>query len=220
LYEAGNDGHAGRVGAYRIDVVEGNPVTQAFSVSFDYRCPFARNAHESVVAGVRAGRDWDVTFAPFSLDQVHVEEGEPPVWERDPEVWGTGVNALLWGIAIRDAFADQFLDWHLAAFAARHDEGRKIAKVDVLRDVATTVGIDADAVAAEVDTGKPLEVLAQTHVESVKRYAMFGVPTFVQDDQSVFIRFMDRANPADIDRALELLAWHDLNEFKHTSVPR
>jgi hypothetical protein len=195
-------------------------VTQAFAVSFDYRCPFARNAHESVVAGLRAGRDWDVTFTPFSLDQVHVEEGEPPVWERDPAVWGTGVNALLWGIAVRDAFPDHFLNWHLAAFAARHDEGQKIAKVDVLRDVAGGVGLDADAVAAEVATGKPLEVLAQTHLESVKRYGMFGVPTFVQDDQSVFVRFMDRENPTDIDRALDLLGWPDLNEFKHTSVPR
>jgi hypothetical protein len=49
---------------------------------------------------------------------------------------------------------------------------------------------------------------------------MFGVPTFVMDGQSVFIRFMDRKNPADIDRALDLLEWTDLNEFKHTSVPR
>ena len=28
----------------------------SFAVSFDYRCPFARNGHESVVAGLRAGR--------------------------------------------------------------------------------------------------------------------------------------------------------------------
>ena len=76
-------------------------MTRRFAVSFDYRCPFARNAHESVVAGLRAGRDWDVTFVPFSLDQVHVEEGEPPVWERDPAEWGTGTRALLWGIAVR-----------------------------------------------------------------------------------------------------------------------
>src|SRR2546423_5362989 len=70
------------------------PVARQFAVSFDYRCPFARNAHESVVAGLEAGRDWDVTFVPFSLDQIHVEEGEPAVWERDPSAWGTGVNAL------------------------------------------------------------------------------------------------------------------------------
>jgi DSBA-like thioredoxin domain len=195
-------------------------VARQFAVSFDYRCPFARNAHESVIAGLRAGRDWDVTFSTFSLDQVHVEEDEPAVWERDPDVWGTGVNALLWGIAVRDAFPDKFLDWHAAAFAARHDEGLKIAKVEVLAEIAAKVGLDPDAIAAEVATGRPLKVLAEEHTEAVKRHAMFGVPTFVIGDQAVFVRFMDRKNPEDIDRVLALLEWTDLNEFKHTSVAR
>ena len=195
-------------------------MTHQFAVSFDYRCPFARNAHESVVAGLRAGRDWDVTFLPFSLDQIHVEEGDPPVWERDPAEWGTGTRALLWGIAVRDAFADRFLDWHLAAFSARHDQGAKIAKEDVLTEIATSAGLDAGAVAAEVATGRPLEVLAETHTDAVKRFEMFGVPTFVVGDQAAFVRFMDRANATDVDRVLDLLEWTDLNEFKHTTIPR
>jgi hypothetical protein len=195
-------------------------VARQFAVSFDYRCPFARNAHESVVAGLEAGRDWDVTFVPFSLDQVHVEEGDPAVWEREPSEWGTGVNALLWGIAVRDEFPDTFNGWHVAAFAARHDEGQKIAKPEVLRDIAKSVGLDVDAVEAEVASGRPLEKLAQEHTEAVKRHAMFGVPTFVVEDRAVFVRFMDRKNPEDIDRTLDLFAWADLNEFKQTSVPR
>jgi len=195
-------------------------VSRSFAVSFDYRCPFARNGHESVVQGLRDGRDWDVRFLPFSLDQVHVEEGEVPVWERDPEVWGTGVLALCWSIAVRDAFPDRFLDWHVAAFAARHDEGRKIAKADVLADVASSAGLDAAAVAAEVATGRPLKVLAEEHTEAVKRWGIFGVPTFVVGERAVFVRLMDRANPQDVDRVLDLLEWTDLNEFKHTSVPR
>ena len=51
-------------------------MTQQFTVSFDYRCPFARNAHEAVVHGLQAGRDWDVRFVPLSLDQVHVADRE------------------------------------------------------------------------------------------------------------------------------------------------
>jgi len=195
-------------------------VSRSFAVSFDYRCPFARNGHESVVQGLRDGRDWDVRFLPFSLDQVHVEDGEVPVWERDPEVWGTGVLALCWGIAVRDAFPDRFLDWHVAAFAARHDEGRKIAKADVLADVASSAGLDPAAVAAEVATGRPLKVLAEEHTEAVKRWGIFGVPTFVVGERAAFVRLMDRANPQDVDRVLDLLEWTDLNEFKHTSVPR
>ena len=195
-------------------------MARQFAVSFDYRCPFARNGHESVVAGLRAGRDWDVTFLPFSLDQVHVEEGEPPVWELDPSVRGSGVSALCWGIAVRDEFPDHFLDWHIAAFAARHDEGRKIAKDDVLAEIATSVGLDARAVAAEVATGRPLKTLAHTHTDAVKRHAMFGVPTFIVDDNAAFVRLMQRGRPEDVDRVLDLLEWPDLNEFKHTSVPR
>jgi hypothetical protein len=195
-------------------------VSRKFAVSFDYRCPFARNAHESVLAGLEAGRDWDVTFVPFSLDQVHVEEGEPPVWERDPTAWGTGVHALLWGIAVRDRFAGDFAAWHAAAFSARHDEGKKIAKPEVLREIGASVGLDTTAVEAEIASGRPLEQLAQEHTEAVKRHAMFGVPTFVVGDRAVFVRLMDRKNPDDIDRTLDLLDWRDLNEFKHTSIPR
>ena len=152
---------------------------------------------------------------------MHVEEGEPPVWERDPDVWGTGVNALLWGIAVRDVFPDKFLDWHVAAFAARHDEGRKIAKAEVLREIATSVGPRRrrGRGRGRRPAGRS-KMLAQAHTEAVKRHSMFGVPTFVVDDQAVFVRFMDRGNPDDIDRVLDLLEWPDLNEFKHTSVPR
>jgi protein-disulfide isomerase-like protein with CxxC motif len=195
-------------------------MARQFAVSFDYRCPFARNGHESVIAGLRAGRDWDVNFLPFSLDQVHVEEGEAAVWDRDPAERGTGVSALLWGIAIRDEFSDKFLDWHLAAFTARHEAGAKIAKDEVLAEIAKSVGLDPAAVAAEVASGRPLKTLAQAHTDAVKNHAIFGVPTFVVGDRAAFVRLMDRGNAEDIDRVLDLLEWTDLNEFKHTSVPR
>ena len=78
-------------------------MTRMFAVSFDYRCPFARNLHVGVLAGLAEGRDWQVTFTPFSQDQSHREEGEPPVWEQVPAAWGTGVRPLCWGLAVRDA---------------------------------------------------------------------------------------------------------------------
>jgi hypothetical protein len=74
-------------------------VTRHISVTFDYRCPFARNANEAVVAALRsealAGGEW--RFVPFSLDPSHLEEGEAPVWEREPAAWGTGrLGAAVW----------------------------------------------------------------------------------------------------------------------------
>ena len=72
-------------------------MARQFAVTWDYRCPFARNAHEALVKGLQDGRDWEVRFWPFSLDQVHVEEGQTPVWQRsldEPHGMG-GVRALL-----------------------------------------------------------------------------------------------------------------------------
>ncbi len=195
-------------------------MARSIAVTFDYRCPFARNAHEAVVAAVRDGTDVDFRYLAFSLDQIHVPEDEPPVWERPPDERGTGVLALTWGTAVRDRFADHFLDFHIATFAARFDEGRKIGREDVLRDVAKTVGLDPDAVAAEVESGRPLANVASEHDHAVQSYDAFGVPTFIEGDQAVFIRFMERGRVDDLERALDLLDWTRLNEFKRTRVPR
>jgi hypothetical protein len=196
-------------------------VARQFAVTWDYRCPFARNAHEALVAGLREGRDWDVRFWPFSLDQIHVEEGDTAVWERGLDEQGvSGVRALLWGIAVRDAFADHFLDFHIAAFRARHDEGKKIAEEAVLREVAQSVGLDADAVAEEVASGRPLKALEAEHTEAVDKHAVFGVPTIVEGDEAVFVRIMERGNVGDFAQALEFVGSNRLNEFKRTKIPR
>jgi len=195
-------------------------VARQFAVSFDYRCPFARNAHEAVVAAVREGSAIDYRFHAFSLDQVHVEEGTPPVWERAVGERGGGVLALEWGIAIRDQFPDQFLDAHVALFAARHDQGLQLKDEAVLREAAAGAGVDPDAVAAEIASGRPLKTLAAEHTEQVDRFQAFGVPTFIEGDQAVFIRFMERNRVDDLERALGLLDWTRLNEFKHTQIAR
>ncbi len=191
------------------------------AVTFDYRCPFARNGHEAVVNAVRAGALPDVQwrYLAFSLDQVHVEEGATAVWDRPSEEWGTGVLALLFGIAVRDQFPEQFLDTHMALFAARHDQGKKLEQEDVLREAITAVGLDADAVAAEVWSGRPLKTLAAEHTEAVDRWGTFGVPTYLEGETGAFIRFMERGQVDDLVRAVDLLSWENLNEFKRPTIP-
>ncbi len=195
-------------------------MTRRFGLTWDYLCPFARNAHEAVVAGIRDGRDWDVRFWAFSLDQVHLEEGETPVWERPLEDAGRGVRALLWGIAVRDSFPEQFLDFHLGVYRARFDEGQQIPEEETLRAVAEQVGLDADAVAAEVASGRPAKTLEAEHSEAVERYATFGVPTIIDGDEAVFVRLMERGNTADLAQAIDLVGDTRLNEFKRTRIPR
>lgn len=200
-------------------------MTTAFAVTWDYRCPFARNAHEHVVAALLAGAPWDVRFVPFSLNQVHVEEGGTPVWD-DPEK-APALLAMLAGIAVRDGQPDAFLRTHLALFAARHDDGRDIRERDVVRDALRRGGADPDAAFAAIDTGAPLAAFRREHEEAAARHHVFGVPTFISGDEAVFVRLMhrpgeDRAGARrTVERVLDLVdGWPDLNEFKRTTIPR
>jgi len=196
-------------------------MAQTFSVTFDYLCPFARNAAEAIVGGLREQRHWEVRFVPFSLSQVHVEDGDPDVWDRELTASGTsGVRALCWALAVREHHADAFLDFHLAMFSARHDDAANINDPSVLARVATSVDLDGDDISREVATGGPLALLAREHTEAVKRWSVFGVPTFIDGEEAVFVRLMERGRIDDVQRVLDMLAWTRLNEFKRTLVPR
>jgi DSBA-like thioredoxin domain len=198
---------------------------KTFSVNWDYRCPFARNAHEHVVAALSAGADadWDVTFVPFSLSQVHVPEGGTPVWE-DPGK-ARDLLALASGVVVRDQYPDRFGAAHLALFAARHDEGLDLRESNVVAGVLDGVGLPGATIVAEAQSGSPVAQIRRAHEEAVSQLDVFGVPTFVVENRAVFVRLMSRpAGDADlarrtIDGVLNLFdAVPDLNEFKHTSL--
>ena len=196
-------------------------MSRQFAVTFDYLCPFARNAFSSIRAGLDAGRDWDVRFVPFSLTQAHVPEGETPAWDRKPgDKYTSGVLALQWGLAVRDQFPDKFWGFHLGAFAARHDDARNIKDGSVLRDVAVAAGLNPDEIAAIVATGVPRKTLIEEHTAAVERWSVFGVPTFIEGDEAVFVRLMERDRADDLDQVLSLLGDVRLNEFKRTAIPR
>jgi hypothetical protein len=198
-----------------------------FAVTWDYRCPFARNAHEHILTGLAAGAQWDVRFLPFSLGQAHVTEGEPSVWEKPEQ--DSGIIALQAGVVVRDEFPDQFPAVHRALFAARHDEGLHLEDRDVVSRVLTDHGVPADAVFARIDAGTALATVRSEHEQFVGSHSVWGVPTFIAGDQAVFVRLMNRA-PAGSDAAASIRAiervvdlatgWVDLNEYKHTSIPR
>ncbi len=196
-----------------------------FSVNWDYRCPFARNAHEHLAAALADGADWNVTFLPFSLSQVHVPEGGTPVWD-DPDK-AADLTALAAGVVVRDQYPEQFLTAHVALFAARHDEGLDLRQDDVIAGVLDRVGVPGDKVLAEVRTGAPVAEIRAAHEQAVGEWEAFGVPTFVVDGQAVFVRLMSRpmgdATLArrTIESVIDLFdAQPDLNEFKYTKLFR
>lgn len=197
-----------------------------FGLTFDYLCPFARNANEHVVAGLQAGADWDVDFTPYSLAQGHVEEGDPDVWDAEDPSAVSGLLALQVGLAVRDHFPEHFLDTHVALFAARHDEGKDIKDASVLADVLTSVGLDAEAVMDVVRNGEPLDTLRKEHEHNVGEYSIWGVPTFIAGGRGVFVRYLDRPEgdaakaTERIERTVDLVAnLPELHEFKQADLP-
>jgi len=170
-------------------------VTRAFEITYDYRCPFARNAHE-----------------------------QPDVWD-DPDS-ETGLLALQASAVVRDKFPERFHAVHRALFALRHDEGLQLKDPAEVRRVLEAAGVDAGAAFEEITTKRPLLQVKDEHNAAAENHKVWGVPTFIQDGQSVFVRLMHRPKgdaelaTTTIERVLDLLTWPELNEFKHTSIPR
>lgn len=203
----------------------GAGATPPFAVTWDYRCPFARNAHEHLVAALEAGAAFEVTFLGYSLSQGHLEEGETSVWEEPDK--DSGIVAMQAGIVVRDRLPEKFLGVHRALFALRHDKGGDLRDEAAIRRVLETHGVDANDVFAEITSGWPLEVFHKEHDRGVAEHEVWGVPTFVVGDQAAFVRLMTRPEgdgalaARTIERVVDLAhGMPELNEFKHTSIPR
>ncbi|MGC8462920.1 MAG: DsbA family protein [Acidimicrobiales bacterium] len=196
-----------------------------FAVTWDYRCPFARNAHEHLLDALAAGARWDVTFVPFFLNQTHVEDGAPSAFEDPAHL--PDLLSLEAGVVVRDRYPDRFLDAHRSLFAARHDEGGDLRDREVVSTALERVGVPAADVLAEVDDGWPRATIRKEHEASVDELDVFGVPTFIVDDRAAFARLMERpGGNADlatqaIERIVTLMSGHpELNELKHTRIRR
>lgn len=196
----------------------------SFSLTYDYRCPFARIVHEHVLDGLAAGADWDVTYVPFSLGQAHVEEGGIDVWDEPSK--DSGLLALQASIAVRDHQPEHFTSVHRALFEARHGLSADLRDEAVVRAALEAAGADADAALLEISAGSPLDVVRKEHEASVSEHSVFGVPTFIAGGRAMFIRLMERPRDGEhatssIEKVLDLTSgWLELNELKQTTIGR
>jgi len=195
-----------------------------FDLSYDYRCPFAKNIHLHVISALQAGADFDVRFVPWTLSQGHRDEGAPDVWHdpaRDADLLSLAV-----GVSIHDQQPDRFLAAHEALFRSRHERGIRLIDFEEITRGLEGVDVDLDRVRSDVESRRPHEVIASSYRE-FERYEAFGVPTFVVNDDATFVRYMTSPtdNPYDsikiIDSLVTLMVNDvDLNEFKHTRIAR
>ena len=200
-------------------------VLSSFDVTWDYLCPFARNAHEHLVLALRAGAGWEARFRFFSLSQAHVAEGGPPVWE-DPAA-RSGVLAGLAGLVVRERHPESF--WTPTWLFSRPVTTRaKICREPrVVAAALDAVGLDGSALVEEAKGGWAVDLAREEHTELATRWDVFGVPTFIAGDRAVFVRLMHRpggdAKLAErtIERVLDLMdEFPELNEYKFTTLGR
>jgi hypothetical protein len=195
----------------------------SFDLSYDYRCPFAKNIHLHVLKALEAGGDLDVNFVPWTLSQGGRAEGAPDVW-NDPTFDGDHL-ALAVSVSIRDRQGDRFLAAHEALFRARHEQAIHLVTLDEIRDVLVPLGVDMPEVERDLESRRPHEVIGKSY-EEFTTYEAFGVPTFVVNGDATFVRYMTsptddgRASIKIIESLLTMMSGQsDLNEFKHTRLP-
>jgi len=193
-----------------------------FGITYDYLCPFARNANEHVVAGIRQGAQWDVTFVPLSLTQLKAAETGVPRWDGSGALRRSGVLALAVAEVVRARMPARFLDVHMELFALRHDRGEDLRDPSSVAEALQRIGIDAAIVDA---ASEGLEALQQAHEKLVAR-EVWGVPTLLGARRAVFIRLLDRpseetsGSAARIERLIGLLEDEPmLHEFKQVDLP-
>lgn len=195
----------------------------AFQLSYDYRCPFAKNLHLHVLAALRTGAGFDVTFVPWTMSQGFKADGAPDVWDdpdRDEDLLALAVST-----SVRDLQPQYFLHVHEALFRARHERAIRLVTMDEIDEVLGPIGVDLEHVHADVASRRPHKVIGESFRE-FERYEAFGVPTFVVGNDATFVRYMTA--PSDepgesvalIESLINLMTNQSaLNEFKHTRVP-
>lgn len=199
----------------------------SFGITFDYLCPWARNLNEHVLVGLRSGAPWTVRFVPYSLSQGHVAEEDVPIWQRDNPYSASGILALAAGLIVRDHHDEVFLDAHEALFAARHDRGLDIKDPAVIASTLEDLGVDGNAVVERAMRPATLEQLAREHSAAVDDHEVWGVPTVIGSQRSVFLRVLDRPAGDDrlarqrVDTIVGLVEGEPmLHEFKQTDLAR
>jgi protein-disulfide isomerase-like protein with CxxC motif len=194
----------------------------AFKLSYDYRCPFAKNIHLHAVAALKGGADLQIEFMPWTMSQNYRAEGAPDVWndeKKDSELLSLAIST-----SIRDQQPALFLDVHEAFFRARHEQGVRLVSWEQIEPILAPLGVDIEKVKQDVASRRPHQVIGETFTEFT-RYEAFGVPTFVVNGDATFVRYME--GPESPQKSGELLtslvtlmsSQSALNEFKHTRVP-
>lgn len=199
-------------------------MSRQFSVTFDYRSPFAYVLLDDIFQALEAGAGWDVTFSPYVLAQAHLEPGLVPVWGRKEPHDSPGFRALQVAVTVRDTEPDRFEQLSRSFFEARFKHARDISDPSTVVDVIKGALLDPDKILQVGRMEQATETIRREHENNESR-GVFGVPCLVVDEQVGFVRLLRHAaNGAaaqqEVERLLDLLTWPNLDEFKRPAFKR
>jgi len=133
--------------------------------------------------------DLSIEWKVFPLEQVNQNQGEGfRIWEH-PEYPARGIAALTAAKAASrqgDALFDKF---HRLVFKAYHSEGKDISQKPVLTAAAVEAGLDVQKFEKDLDLRETLESLGRDYQEARQSHNLFGVPTFVfENDEAIYVK--------------------------------
>lgn len=166
----------------------------------------------------------EVEWKPFVLAQINSKEGpEWKAWEHD-DTKVRGMLALKAGLAAMRQGREAYDKFHLALVKARHEQRKELTDINVVLDCAKQAGLDIGRLQKDMKDPKIVQTIAESHDEGVKRYGVFGVPTFVfPNGQSAFLKmfYPDKKDSVEIYESLSKLMslWVNIGEIKRPQPP-
>jgi predicted DsbA family dithiol-disulfide isomerase len=142
---------------------------------------------DSIINEVEGGLS--VQWKTFSLEQQNTKEGPDfMIWE-DQDYPSQGFMALVAAKAALKQGEAPFLRFHRATFKARHDEGKDIGDIEVLKEIAQQTDLDLARFEQDVARDETWQAAGEDHAESKEKYRVFGVPTLVfEQGEPVFVK--------------------------------
>jgi len=174
------------------------------SIYYDFRCPFANNMTNFLGKAQSQGVSFDITWLPFSLALNNLSKRDLNTnSEQNKSNW----NAFVFFEWIQSKYPDKIFEVIQEIFKARHQLGKDHNSLTTLEDVALSCGLGRIGIRDILDNNELYNSVEKKHFNGVK-LGVFGVPTFVYDNNNiVFIKMLlpDDKDVKNILYALETL---------------
>jgi predicted DsbA family dithiol-disulfide isomerase len=133
----------------------------------------------------------------FSLEQINSKQGSDwKLWEQPDDYPSRGRNAFHAAEAARSQGEQAFDAFHYALLRARHVDKRNIADLEVLSEVAESVGVDVKQFREDIGDRRLLKRLSEDHTFAVDTLGVFGTPTLIfPKRKAVFLKMTPPPNP-------------------------